>query len=436
MRFIRYPAFRHIIRCIQLISITVAFIACKKDTPPVPEKSEEIVSPATGSRKQLTLDSLFLYAAQVYRWHDALPAYEQFNPRGQYGAIQPEINALQNELFDITQFAVNPANKRPYEYPIRHGIPRYSYLEEKINEDISAKAAISNSDPVVYRSVIRQGDKRVAYLVLGGFPRLADHQAALDEAFGEFAEAGANELVIDLRNNNGGYVETAAYVANLIAPASLNGKTMFAEEFNPLMQNGKATILQHQLYLDAEGNPVAFQGRQATLADIDYSLAANTFTFEKKGSFSATENIYFIVSGNTASAAELLISCLKPYFNVRLVGAKTYGKPVGFFGINIDKYTVYLSSFLIKNADGWFDYFEGMEPDAGVTLSANPNWGDRNEPGLQAVLSIMDGIVPKMGSLPLSIEKWESIDSPSRKSLFEPKDAIPMLPMRWRLLEQ
>lgn len=418
----------------QLIWIVVAAIACQKDDPPVTDEGEEVISPTTGTRKQFTLDSLFLYARQLYYWHDALPTYEQFDPRAKYRAIQPEIRALQTELFDITQFAVNPATKRPYEYPLRRGIPRYSYLEEGTTGGVSAKAAVSTSDPVVYHTVIGQGNKKVAYLVLGGFPQLADHQAALDEAFGEFAEAGATELVVDLRNNNGGYVETATYVANLIASASLNGKTMFTEEFNPLMQNGKATILRHQLFLDGDGKPVDYRGRQATLADIDYSLAANTFTFEKKGSYSTAENIYFIVSGNTASAAELLISCLKPYFDIRLVGGKTYGKPVGFFGITIDKYTVYLASFLTRNAEGWYDYFEGMEPDAAIALPASPTWGDRNEPGLKTVLSIIDGADPTTGSLPpFSIDKWESIDSQSGFSLLEPKDAIPMLPMGLRL---
>ncbi|GGE63359.1 hypothetical protein EV200_105364 [Pedobacter psychrotolerans] len=73
-----------------------------------------------------------------------------------------------------------------------------------------------------------------------------------------------------------------------------------------------------------------------------------------------------------ASASELLIYCLKPYFNVKLIGERTYGKPVGFFGVNIDQYIIYLSSFLIKIAQGWSVYFTRMELNIPVALPYNP----------------------------------------------------------------
>lgn len=432
----RYNLIARAMHYIALACMIASLPGCKKDPvdEPSPEPTDEIISPTTGTRKEFTLDSIFLYARQTYLWYDALPTYDQFGPRVRYGGINPEMTAYQTELYDISQLGINPDTGNPYESPIRRGVPRYSYLEEGTSSGASALAAVSTASPVVYYSVLQQGGEKVAYLVLGGFPRLADHQAALDEAFGDFAEAGATELVIDLRNNNGGYVETAVYVANLIASPSLNGQVMFTEEFNTLMQNGKATILRYQPYLDSDGNPVPYQGREATLADINYSSAANTFKFEKKGSYSTVKNIHFIVSGNTASAAELLISCLKPYFNIQLVGEKTYGKPVGFFGINIHSYTVYLASFLIRNAEGWHDYFDGMEPDVAIGLSTNPNWGDRDELGLKTVLSLINGDTQATtGSLPLgSIDKLQSTES---RANLPTKEAIPMLPMGLKLLD-
>jgi carboxyl-terminal processing protease len=43
----------------------------------------------------------------------------------------------------------------------------------------------------------------------------------LDAIFTSFSTAKITNIIVDLRYNGGGYVETAEYVANLIAPGSL-----------------------------------------------------------------------------------------------------------------------------------------------------------------------------------------------------------------------
>lgn len=103
------------------------------------------------------------------------------------------------------------------------------------------------------------------------------------------------------------------------------------------------------------------------------------------------KEIYFITSVATASASELLISALKPYFNVKLVGSTTYGKPVGFFPVKIDVYNVYLSGFLIRNARGWSDYFQGIPADIEIAPEDRPVLGDPNEACVSAVLELING---------------------------------------------
>ena len=100
-----------------------------------------------------------------------------------------------------------------------------------------------------------------------------------------------------------------------------------------------------------------------------------------------------------------MISCLKPHFNIKLIGETTYGKPVGFFGVNIDLYSVYLSSFLIKNAQGWSDYFNGMGPDLNVTIPNNPILGDAEEVCLKAALAAIDGKIQLQPKKSASISK-------------------------------
>lgn len=101
-----------------------------------------------------------------------------------------------------------------------------------------------------------------------------------------------------------------------------------------------------------------------------------------------------MVSGQTASAAELLISVFKGHTDavtVRLVGQQTYGKPVGFFPIQIDRYKVYLTSFLIRNAQGWSDYFDGMAVDIAAVPGSGYSIGDERETLLAAALTDIRG---------------------------------------------
>ena len=364
---------------------------CKKDE--LSKNDEEIVSPTSGSRTELTLDSIFLYAKQIYLWNDALPSYQDFAPRQKYALISPETNAFRKEVYDLSQLKLNSETGIPYEALGFNNNPKYSYLQLGIANIGTKKAGIVSGNVVLSKKIIRSVDKTISYIAIGSFPSLRSSKVELDEAFDELAVANPKYLILDLRSNGGGYVETAEYLANLIVPSKLNGKVMYTEQFNTTLQAGNAKILRHQPYLDELGKHVLYKGRAATLEDIDYSEHGNTYQFAKQGKLESIEEIYVIVSGQTASASELLISCLKPYFNVKLVGERTYGKPVGFFGVNIDQYTVYLSSFLIKNAQGWSNYFNGMEPNIPVVLPANPTLSDTQEPCLKAAISDINGVV-------------------------------------------
>ncbi|WP_312192848.1 S41 family peptidase, partial [Sphingobacterium sp.] len=212
-------------------------------------------------------------------------------------------------------------------------------------------------------------------------------QAELDQLAAELAQQQVTHLILDLRHNGGGYVETAEYLANLISPTRLDKKVMFSEQFHPNVQQGKATLLLRQPYLDASGKVVQYKGRSATMADVDYSEKANTHYFNKKGHFDSLQQLSCIVSGRTASASELLISSFKPYIPIRLIGQQTFGKPIGFFSIRVGAFDIYLASFLIRNANGWSDYFDGIPVDlplAPVETSRHP--GDPNEAWLAAAL--------------------------------------------------
>jgi len=452
-----------------LTALSVSIQACKKDRKPSIDPDEQ--PPAGGTRTELTLDSIFLYAKQIYLWNNQLPSYKEFNPR--------KYTSFEDELYAITQKAKNPKTNQPYEYTGRN-YPKYSYIEEEngiqgslssvnlegegfdfgfdigaadskdiriiyvepgspadeaqlvrgnriitINgttidvntspdflEDAFLQAEMDltvqraggkttavkliksfyTSNPVVKTAILNAGAKKVGYMAYLRFSDSLNSAGYLKKAFTEFAAAGnISDLIIDLRYNGGGYVKTAEYLANLIAPASLNGKVMYIEHYNDLMRNGKASILKNQILTDSEGQPKKTNGRTATYADINFTEKANTFYFKSEGVVQSIKNVYFIITGHTASASELLINSLRPYLNVTLAGSRSYGKPVGFFPVKIDKYNVFMSNFQSRNADNFGDYFDGFLPDIPAGDDIRYDFGDPAEASLAAALNAIGG---------------------------------------------
>jgi len=362
-------------------------ISCQKE-PYASLPKDAVISPTTGSRTEFTLDSIYLYAKQLYLWQDVLPSYVEFNPRQRYSAIQPAINAFRKELLDLSQIK-QYSDGTAIEQMVQPGQAKYSYLEPGLTG--TGNTATLNNVPStgLYHKSWTQDGQNLSYLVIPSFAALTRSQEILDKTFSAIATHAPAYLIIDLRGNGGGYVETATYIANLIAPSKLQGKIMFSEQFHPQVQASKASILQYQPYLDANGKSKTYKGRPATLADVDFTEENNTKYFTKKGRLESVQQLYFIVNEGTASASELLISCMRPYFPLKLIGTRTYGKPVGFFPIHIDNYSLYLASFLIRNADGWSDYFQGMPADILVESAANYPIADPQEPHLAAVLDLI-----------------------------------------------
>jgi len=486
--------------------ITALFSACKKNkSQPSPEPVDPSVSGSnvkqttTTNRTELSNDSLFLYAKHVYYWNDALPSYDDFEPR-KYGAN------YQNELFTLTQIKLDPATGKPYEYRTANpSYPKYSYIEdiatrnpvavtavpnEKSDVDLegngndqgiySVKAVSVNnsptyklyilavdkgspadvggltrgayitringtsigstanfsterilinstifgdpatlsiagfktdgtafdltlnktsykSNPIYKTNVLTVGGKKIGYIAYARFSSSANSVSALTAEFNNFYTQGVTDLVVDLRYNGGGYVSTAEHLVNLIAPTTATG-VMYKEYFNSTMQNKKATILKNQPMLDANDKVRYSNGRMLNyFDDEDYSVANNTYSFNKKGNLTNVTNVVFIVSGGTASASELVINSLKPKMNVKLVGLKTYGKPIGFFPVRIEnKYDVFFSMFETKNSLDQGGYFSGMAPD--VSLDEDYGDFDFGNPSESLLAQAIKVLVPNAGA--------------------------------------
>jgi hypothetical protein len=232
---------------------------------------------------------------------------------------------------------------------------------------------------VLCDSVYTVGPKKVGYVVFNQFLG-ASAQTELTNTINKFQAAGVKYLIVDLRYNGGGSVETSEKFSSMLAPSSANGKLMYSYKLNTELT---------QYYVSKNEN-----------------LSTN---FTKTNSFEPTQ-LYFIVSGGTASASELLINNLRPYYsgNLFLIGETTYGKPCGFWPTPIgytedqtttkEGYDLYAVSFEMVNANNEGGYYAGMTPGTarypGVIAydSYNLAWGDVNDLCLaQAINRISSG---------------------------------------------
>lgn len=235
-------------------------------------------------------------------------------------------------------------------------------------------------NPILYSHLYNFNGTNIGYIVFNNFVALADVKPTFDSIFDAYTKAGVKQLIIDLRYNGGGLLETAEYLANKLVPAAKTNTEMYSQYYNnnvntntfgPYFKNMKAVPYYPTM----------------NWSDIFYSEATTykTAKFQKDGAL-ALDKVTFLVTYNTVSASELLYNVLKPAMTTRLVGGTTYGKPVGFIGISFGKYDMYAVNFQTKNAAGQGDYFSGFTPDIKVTDDYTTDWGTLSDPLLHSAL--------------------------------------------------
>jgi carboxyl-terminal processing protease len=222
--------------------------------------------------------------------------------------------------------------------------------------NVTLNVANYTVNPVLTYKVYDEGNgHKVGYMVFNSFTSDANADPQLTTAFNYFTANGVTDLVIDLRYNGGGFVSTAEYIDNLVVPAAKTGTLMYNTYFNSILTSGKETLLANQVRVDPAS------GQHYNYAQLDYSVAGNAVNFAKIGTLNVGR-VFFIVTGSTASASELTINNLIPQLDVKLIGQTTYGKPVGFFDIDINKYQMYIPEFATMNSANQGGYYSGMTP--------------------------------------------------------------------------
>lgn len=225
-------------------------------------------------------------------------------------------------------------------------------LRQTTNENLDVELSRGQYDasPVAHYEIIEAGGIKIGYLVYTTFDKEYDEQ--LLAALQTLATEGAEEVILDLRINRGGSVNSAAVLTSALMPAAMEGSTLCT-----LVRNPNNKRIQQ----------------------------ASTFSLKDTGTIFNLNRLTVICSGYSASASELVVMGLRGLdVPVALIGAQTEGKNCGMDvtrkniqGKNLEFAPI---TFMCFDAKGSGDWGEGIIPD--VNLKEENEYGlhDGNYP--------------------------------------------------------
>ena len=192
---------------------------------------------------------------------------------------------------------------------------------DKQSKDYTVKKSSVQLDSVSYK----MKDNKIGYIAVSQF--LENTGKQFDKAVTALEKQGMTSLIIDLRDNGGGLLNTCT------------------DMLSHLVEKDKLLVYTK----DKEGNKEEFKSDSTKTVDIP---------------------IVLLVNGNTASASEIMTGCLKDYGKATVVGTKTFGKGIVQSIMPLPdgsavKFTI--ASYYTPN--GTNIHKKGIEPDVEVKIS-------------------------------------------------------------------
>ena len=281
---------------------------------------------------------------------------------------------------------------------------------------ISLEQEEYTENPVYLTRVFETSSGKVGYLMYNSFTHNFDPE--LNKVFGEFQSEGLTDLILDLRYNGGGSVETAVDLSSMIT-GQYDGEIFAKQQWNEDYQEYFETN-------DPEGLINRFNSKIHTGEAIN---SLNLF------------RLYVLTTGSTASASELVINGLSPYIEVIQVGTKTTGKfqasvtlydSPDFNRRNASvnhKYAIQPLIYKSMNSAGKTDYIEGLPPaiPAVEDILNLGILGDPDEPLLSAALNHIEGNSTLMMFSTSSKDSFEVIDESGSMDILYQQMYLPEL---------
>ncbi|MBU2946038.1 S41 family peptidase [Zobellia uliginosa] len=262
---------------------------------------------------------------------------------------------------------------------------------EPNDKDVELTKEVGLSEnPIFLDEIIEIQNSKIGYLVYNGFTNEYDEQ--LNSVFGRFKSSGVNELVLDLRYNPGGSVNTAVLLSSMIY--GTNSKDVFLKA----LYNDK-----YQKILDDNDTEL----RRFFADKTSKGTAINTLNLKK---------VYILTTSGTASASELVINGLRPYMDIVQIGETTRGKNEFSVTMVDDRDNKYIYSaertskiksnnkWAIQpllgrneNAEGFSEFTDGLFPDIDLQEDVTNLGilGDLEEPYLARAIELITGTSAK-----------------------------------------
>lgn len=251
------------------------------------------------------------------------PAYEAGIRRGfNYNAVEvgSRVYDMPMPVRDFEALMSNATVKLHFFYPEQKAVEvtKDSYLDT----------------PVIFSDVYDTDQGKTAYLVYNHFTSGTNKRFDRDlkNVFADFKRRGARNLILDLRYNGGGELSTAMLLGSLIVREIHLGTHFLSLERND------GVFHKYDFY-----SPAAIAGENLNV-----------------------HKLYIITLENTASASELILHCLKPFFggDLKHVGRTTYGKNVGSVKITNASYDWELNPITsrVYDKNRISGYEEGIKP--------------------------------------------------------------------------
>jgi hypothetical protein len=226
----------------------------------------------------------------------------------------------------------------------------------EVNVDVTAK---EYTFKVTLGNIIDNNGVKVGYLRYDSFTETSVNE--FEQEFTKFKAANISELVIDLRYNGGGSVDTTSALIDNIS-------------------NTHAS--ERQMYLDWNAN---------------YKSQNTSYYFEdtefQDGNELNMVRVIFLVTKNSASASEALVNALVPYLgadNIVTIGDATHGKPVGMSGKSYGNNFYFLINFFVNNNADNSTSFDGIAATCTAEDDLTHLMGDTEETMLKTALHYID----------------------------------------------
>lgn len=165
---------------------------------------------------------------------------------------------------------------------------------DPLGQDVTISKVEFTENPIYNTEIIDVNGQNVGYIMYNGFIR--GSETALNTVFGNFKSNNVQHLVVDLRYNPGGSVNTETFLASMIT-GQFNGDIFQKLVYNETLQS----------------------------ENIDYLYASSLLDNSPINSLNLSK-VYILTTNRSASASEGLINGLKPYIDVVQIGTSTTGK--------------------------------------------------------------------------------------------------------------